>query len=233
MILVPTLNRVKLLDRFLKSVIETAPNSKGIVIIDKKDRELNSEHYDKLQLPGNWFTFISESVSMGDKIREVWPEIKASKWIGLLNDDHICVTPQWDKILGELIDGTNMVSSNDGFWNFGFRVCGVTAFSKPLLDAAGFHIFPRRLQHLYIDDIWKAIGEASGCWQETMRLDFPHKHTLKGEMDQDETHKKVYAPGSWEFDSKEYKDFMEQDFKGVVDRILTLRAQANEGSKFV
>ncbi len=238
MILLPTLNRTALLERFMESYIDTDAEVPVLVLVDAADLEKNHKHYDQLErnapLIEMPMTIVNtgKAVSMGDKVRFVWDRVKDSKWVGILNDDHVCITPEWDKKVDALIDGTNMVSTNDGNWNFGVRVCGLTAWSMGLLNAAQFPIYPRNLQHLYIDDVWKAIGESTGCWLETNKIDIHHKHALKGEMEKDETFKKVYAQGSWEYDSKEFRHFMEQDFKDTCARISALRQAHAQKQKF-
>lgn len=164
---------------------------------------------------------------MGDKCRWAYRELKERDigWIGLLNDDHYCVTKNWDKAVESFLDGTNMVSTNDGSWNFGTRVVGLTAWSMALLDAAEIPIFPRQLQHLCIDDVWKAIGESTGCWFETMKINIEHRHAYRGMSPQDETFQKVNSQTQWLHDTKEFKEFMEQDFKDVCFRIAKLRSQ--------
>jgi hypothetical protein len=206
--------------------------------VDDADYEKNKAEYEILvaeSLPANWeIRKTGVAVSMGDKIRFAFQDtdLRNSEWVGLLNDDHFCVTDEWDKKVEALIDVTNMVSTNDGFWQFGTRVVGLTAWSMPLLDACGFPIYPRNLQHLYIDDLWKAIGESSGCWLETMKVNIEHRHIFAGKSEKDETHDRVYAPASWEYDAKEYKHFMEQDFKNVCERVSELRKTHHLKEKF-
>lgn len=228
-IILPTLNRIDMVKSFVQSYLETKSTVPVWILIDSKDWETNKEGYLGVEaiMPADKFFFkwTDGAVSMGDKIRAIWPQIKAAgfTWVGLLNDDHYLLTEEWDKKANALIDGTNMVSTNDGKWNFGIRVCGLTAWSTALIDAVGFPIYPRNLQHLYIDDIWRAIGERTGCWKDTIKINVEHRHAYCGKGPQDETFKKVNAPTSWEYDAKEFKHFMEQDFLGVCERVMALR----------
>lgn len=232
MILLPTLNRPKLLQNFVESLHETMVECPGLILVDDKNYDTSIPA--ELELPKAWkIVKTGNAISMGDKTRFIWPEVKSSRWVGLLNDDHYCITKHWATALEAYLDGTNMVSTDDGGWNFGFRVCGLTAWSMPLLDAVGFPIFPRNLQHLYIDDVWKNIGETTGCWLETNKIKIEHRHVYNGKMAKDETFEKVNAPPSWEYDAKEFKHFMEQDFKGVCDRVTKLRTTQIAKEKFV
>lgn len=224
-LLLPTYNRVEKLKEFLKSYVETKATIPLKILVDAEDLTENKSAYDSVALP-EFCSIINtdQARSMGDKCRWIWPSIKDLQysWVGLLNDDHYCITPEWDQKAEKLIDGTNMVSTNDGNWNFGVRVAGLTAWSTPLLEAVDFPIFPRNLQHLCIDDVWKQIGDATGCWLETMKINIEHRHVFKGAPN-DSTHERVYAQSSWEYDGKEFTHFMEQDFKDVCLKVMKLR----------
>lgn len=237
-VLIPTLNRPKLLKRFVESAVLTKTKCSLRFLVDDEDYGRNQTEYLEIEdmCARNWkFIKTGTSISMGDKVREVWNHVKAMKpdWVGLLNDDHVCVTDEWDKKSEAFLDGTNFVSTNDGSWNFGFRVVGLTAWSMPLLEACGFPIFPRNLQHWYIDDLWKAIGESTGCWIETLTVDIHHRHVFKGEMEQDETFQKTHSQEQVEYSLKEFTHFMEQDFKDVCARILKLRVDQQLKDKFI
>lgn len=230
LILLPTLNRVEKLHQFIESYKKTHATVVVYILVDDKDYEANFDKYKDVMkhFPDHMKIHKTGSaVSMGDKCRFILPLVKNHdwSWIGILNDDHYCITPEWDKKVEALIDGTNMVSTNDGYWNFGVRVAGLTAWSSALIHVAGFPIFPRNLQHLCIDDVWKNIGEATGCWHETMKVNIEHRHVFKDPAIKDTTHDKVYAPNAWEYDGKEFKHFMEQDFKDVCEKIIKFRAE--------
>lgn len=237
LILLPTLNRVELLKNFVKSYVETHACTTVWVLVDDKDFEANKVEYEIIidSWPLTFFLLkTGDKITMGDKVRRAYPLISPEiKWIGLLNDDHYCVTPEWDKKVEAMIDGTNMVSTNDGFWNFGFRVVGLTAWSMPLLKAVGFPIFPDGLDHLYIDDIWKALGESTGCWIETMKINIEHRHVYAGKSPEDETFRKVNSQEDYQKGLKVFQKFMEQDFKDTCKRVLELRSSNTFKNKFV
>lgn len=234
LILLPTLNRTKLLKNFVESYVETKATVDMWILVDDVDYHNNQAEYDAIQLPETVEIISTGSaVSMGDKVRHVWEHVDDYKWIGLLNDDHYCITPEWDKKAYEMLDGTNMLSTNDGFWNFGFRVVGLTAWSKPLLDACDFPIFPDHIDHLFIDDIWKAIGESTGCWKETMKINIEHRHVFCGKSPEDDTFKKVNNQAKYQEGLKAFTKFMEQDFKTVCEKILNMRSTHVHANKFV
>lgn len=235
-IIVPTLNRPALLHNFIKSCEETKTDIQIRFLVDDVDYHNNKDAYEAVEAlftPNMRLIKTGTAVSMADKTKYIWSHIQEYKWVGLLNDDHYCLTRHWDLLIEGMMDGTNMVSTNDGFWNFGFRVVGLTAWSTALLESCGFPIFPRGLQHLYIDDVWKAIGESTGCWHETMRVNIEHRHTFINKMEADDTFRKVNDPLAYQKDLKEFTEFMEQDFKAVCERVLALRSGQVHSNKFV
>lgn len=234
-ILLPTLNRIELVKRFFESYRASGADCAGYVLVDALDYERNKIGYEEIKalLPGDWiFRNTKDSVTMGDKVRFVWPEIRHFKTVGLLNDDHFCVTPEWDKNVEALLDGTNMVSTNDGFWNFGFNIVGLTAWSMPLLEVCGFPIFPKGIDHWFIDNLWKAIGESTGCWVETMKVNIEHRHVFKGEMAMDETGKISQNPDRAKIAAVNFEKFMNEEFKGICEKVIQFRSQQIEEAKF-
>lgn len=236
-VLLPTLNRLELLNQFAESYTKTKATVPIWLLVDDKDFEQNSKAYFELTEKNPTFALVTtgDAVSMGDKVRYIWETLKAKnpKWVGLLNDDHYCITEEWDKKTDQLIDGTNMVSTNDGSWNFGFNVVGLTAWSMPLLEAVGFPIFPPGIEHWFIDNVWKSIGESSGCWLETMKINIEHRHVYIGKMKPDATFNKSNHRPQVEASQKAFERFMEHDFVETCKKILWLRSNKIVENKFV
>lgn len=240
LLLVPTLNRISLLQEFLKSYVEAQSTVATVLLVDEADYRANESGYKEIEAtlpPQISIVNTHEAVTMGDKIRFIYPKMKSIvpelRWVGLLNDDHYIITSGWDKVVEELIDGKNFISSNDGFWAAGAKCCGVTAWSIGLLDVVGFPIYPEGLQHLYIDDLWKAIGESTGSWHETMRINVEHRHVLKGAMQADDTFLKSNNEHRYRVEEPVFRKFMEEKFKDVCVNVVKFRSEEGLDAKFV
>jgi hypothetical protein len=239
-VLLPTLNRINLLKRFANSYIETKAEAPLLILVDEDDLRLNQVGYDEVAALSDSFRIVSTriNVTMGAKCRYVYKDylknhFPEAKYVGLLNDDHFCVTPEWDKIvIARFRSGVEMISTNDGFWNFGIQPVGLTAWSIDMLDRCGIPIYPEGLDHLFIDNIWKAIGESSGIWRETMKVNIEHRHVFKGDMEPDQTFHKSNNQEQYQKDGKVFEDFMNTQFKTVIDKIMNVRAQALVDAKF-
>ncbi len=221
MILLPTLNRIDGLTRFIKSFVAADDCSPGLVLIDEKDFESKKSTYTELAadlFPENWKIRVTKGITMGDKTREVWPEIEHLEWAGILNDDHAIITPHACERLVAQLTGKNFISCNDR-WNSPARIAGLTAWSMPLLKVCGFPMFIPGMQHLYIDDLWKVIADHTGCWDLDHSVVIEHRHVLKKESPMDSTHQKTYAQKAFQADHDIYQKFLKEEMPGLIERI--------------
>ena len=236
MTLLPTLNRTKLLERFLRSAIDFETSTPGMIIVDEIDWDKNKDKYENIEktcLPQYWQFVKTKSIKMGDKIREVWPQVKSTdaSWVNILNDDHLIKTKFWDKKLVSKLDGTNFVTCNDG-WMSPRKASGATMFSMPLLEAINVPIYLPGMLHLFIDDLWETIGRSTGCWDIDHSVLIEHHNQLKTPNERDQTFYAVYGKGPdlhnaelWKNDEKVYQNFIRNDFITTRNKIRKLRGQ--------
>lgn len=234
--LLPSRRRPASLARFFAAYRQTAGSTPGMVIVDRGDLEDNRAQYDALgELPLGWFIQIVGGETQGDKIAEVWDEVKDCAWLGLIGDDCVPQTPGWDRALVERLDGANLVSCNDG-WQAPQRLGNCWAISGDLVRAVGW-IFPPGLQHLYVDDVWELIGREAQCWTCRMDVLVEHRHVLKGAAPAngpygDETHRTVYgenypaepAGGLWASDAPVFTAWAAADRHRAVAAAKALRS---------
>jgi hypothetical protein len=229
MILLPTLNRIEKLKAFLKSVKDTKTTAPGLILVDADDYGKNCIGYDDIarnNMPDNWEFKITQAVTMGGKCREVIPELNVN-WVGLVNDDHECVTEGWDQKLIAKLDGKNFVSANDRTLNAYRLPVTATAWSMDLLKAVGWPIYPPWLEHLFIDNLWLNLGKATGSWRMVAGCIVTHNHVLFGKAESDDTHTKVYGEnfhkgengGLWLNDEANFNKFMQTEFQATVQKI--------------
>jgi hypothetical protein len=150
----------------------------GLLILDIGD----SQHYEDVKLPKDWEKIIRPRMYLSGKINAGFAYRPNEKWYGVLNDDHLPITPGWDVLLSEGIKGRPLVWPQD---NYADRI------SVPVMDGE----FARKLgwvacpdlNHFYLDDVNELIAECFGC----ERLDdvmVSHEHVNKGRMKPDRTY---------------------------------------------
>ena len=223
--LIPSLNRIKKLSDCMDSFKQTHISTPGIILVDSEDLTQNLEAYDGMRdrLPNDWKIRVTKARGMGDKVREIWPEVRDCEWVSLMNDEHYAITDEWDKKLIRQLTGKNFVSCNDR-WNAPARSAGCTMWSMPLLECLGWPIFPPQINHLGIDDVWEQLGRATGTWRVDMSVVVEHRHVFKG-GEMDETHKLTYGEGPWQ-GSPAHQDvharmqaFMQAEWPQAVEKV--------------
>lgn len=220
--LLPSLNRTTKLTNFCRAAKLTGTRTPGIILVDAKDYLTNKQQYREIEiqhLPAGWKIHVTDGISMGDKIREYWSYYKDAEWVGVLNDDHIPKTAQWDSQLIAQLTGNNFISCND-HWMAPRKAAGATVWSGNLVRAVGW-LFPEGLRHLYIDDIWECLGRSAGCWQVDMRIVVEHRHVLNG-APEDSTHAISYDKELWDQDRITFEKWLTTDAEAAIERIRAL-----------
>jgi hypothetical protein len=175
--LLPSLNRAANLRRFLDAFRATGGSTPGAIIADHADFAANRAAYESLDLPRGWFIWQTAGVTPGDKLREIWDRLAPCTWLGLIGDDCVPETAEWDKHLITSLDGTNFVSCDDARLA-PHKVGNCWAISGGLVRTVGY-IFPPGLQHLFVDDVWETLGRATGCWRVRMDVRVRHAAVTK------------------------------------------------------
>ena len=147
----------------------------GLLIIDDDDYK----NYRGIELPNGWEKvslprmFLSAKLNAGVKRRPDEP------WYGILNDDHMPITEDWDL---KLVEACNpMTWPND---NYGDRI-STLVISGDLVRTLGW-ISPPELNHFYIDDVHELIAECLGCTR-LEEVTVSHEHVNAGRMPKDKT----------------------------------------------
>ncbi len=193
--LLPSKGRPENLRRFFEAYRATDGSTPGMVLVGRADFAEHRLAYDELidNPPLGWWLKVTEDESQGDKIREVWDEVKDCAWLGLIGDDCVPETPGWDRRMVEALAKASIVSCNDG-WQAPTRVANCWIVDGEMLRRVGY-FFPPGLHHLFIDDIWEEIGRETVRWRCLMDVMVRHRHVMKGEAAADGTHRAAYGQG--------------------------------------
>lgn len=195
----PSLARPHLLKEFFEAYKKAESVTPGLVLIDKTDPK--KEEYLSLDYPKGWRVILTDSILMGDKVNEVWDQIRDLDWVGILNDDHKPVTKHWDEKILANINGHNVIGTNDGPsedkpWNAPHRICGAICFSGRILRTLGW-MFPPGLKHLYSDDAWGYLFGKTQCCNILMDVVVHHDHAYKDPSKKDSTYFKINGEGDF------------------------------------
>jgi len=201
-----------------------ATETPGLILVNEDELKELSGEYEKIRpfLLPNWSIIGVKADCYGQAIRSVWSKVRDSEWIGLVSDDLVPSTSNWDKQLISGLKGWNIVSSNDGWQNgqngIPLRMHGAIVWSGELARAVGW-IFPERLKHIYHDDVWETIGKETGCWQTRMDIMVKHLHeALEGKIGPTMDRNSAL----WKHDEARFKEWMEYEKDGVVAKVKAL-----------
>lgn len=217
--LLPSRRRPGNLKRFFQSVREFGVSTPGLILINQDELSEQKATYESLDVPPGWSIVGVEANSMHDALRCAWPLVKDQPWIGLLQDDLVLQCPNWDLGLINSLNGSNVVSANDG--NDTGRMHGAIVWSGDLVRALGW-LYPPGFNHLYGDDVWETLGRETGCWQ--IRSDIITKHVNETySANPDDTARHVAS--HTEHDSERFQEWLKSDKDYCVGLIRQMRDQ--------
>ena len=143
--------------------------------------------------------------------------------IGFMGDDHRPRTEGWPEILGgELAGRPGVAYGNDLHQRENLPTACLV--STPLADALGY-LVPHGLYHLFFDDFWKRLGQATHlAYRDDVIIEHCHPDAGKSE------HDAVYAAGGrnpavWEHDRAVWDAYLRDgSWAAALGRISHLRA---------
>ncbi len=217
--LLPSRGRPGALAKFCSAAIAHGTSTPGWIMCTEEDREA----YSAITLPAGWSLKFMQAQGMGDKFREVWPEVRGMDWVGWLVDDVVPMTDKWDTTLISGLNGKNVISCNDGA-RAPFRMCA-PVFSGDLLRAVGY-IYPPGFWHTWADDLWERIGTITGCWWVCMEVMLKHEDAFQTGR-ADATHEQSYGKGAQ--DQAAFEAWRRDGMDAAVVAVLDLmRPETNQ-----
>lgn len=211
--ILPTRGRPATLDRFLKAAVATGMSTPGLILYSDQ-ADIGAE------LPDNWTHQRTKAEGMGDKFREIWPQICDLDWIGWVVDDLVPETQGWDRTLISGLNGANIISCNDGA-RAPYRM-GAPVFSGDLLRAVGYLYPPGYFWHAYADDMWERIGRATDTWWVCMDVVLRH-HDAFQTGQPDATHARSY--GRMAEDKADLLRWRRNEMDAAVRNVMALKAE--------
>jgi hypothetical protein len=141
--------------------------------------------------------------------------------IGFMGDDHRPRTTGWDELyLSELRrDGCCLVYGDD-LWQ-GQNLPTQVAMRTDVVSVVGY-MAPPGLKHMYVDNFWRDLGNASGTLTYHPDVKIEHMHPVAGKAEWTEGHQRVNAQAIYDHDAQAYAEYQETDFPGAVNRVRTL-----------
>jgi hypothetical protein len=141
------------------------------------------------------------------------------KYLGFIGDDHRFRTQGWDdhfvKILEERRGG--FVYGNDLFWPKG-EIPTQIFMSASIVEKLGWMGLPD-CRHLYIDNAWRTLGEATQSLYYMPDVIIEHMHPAGGKAEWDEGHRRVNTPEMYGHDEAVFNSWLEGSLEEDLDRV--------------
>lgn len=217
--LLPTKRRLDKLRNFLEACTKTGVTTAGLILVQRDELEELQAEYAALPLPLGWAVYATQADGLADKVRELWPLVKALDWCGLVCDDLCPVTYLWDRQLLDLSHPKNLVSCDDGE-QAPHRIAGAVIWGGELMRTVGY-MFPEHFWHTYVDNVWEDLGRMTGCWDVRMDVLVMHDHGFKAEHEKDKTHAAAYS--QYADDERAYAEWRLLEFPSAVQRIYAMQ----------
>lgn len=152
--------------------------------------------------------------------------------VGFMGDDHRPRTFGWDRAyLDALRDlGTGIVYGDDGLQ--GENLPTQVAMTSDIVRALGWMALPG-LRHLYVDNVWKALGAAADCLRYLPDVLVEHMHPFAGKAELDDSYARVNSAEIAGHDLDVYERWLGSGAAvDDVSKVLELRPEVHEWRLF-
>lgn len=210
-ILVPTKGRPENAARLARAVYETSGNAfTDLVFAVDPDETYTATYQHALRNFSSWVQLrtVEASPQRVGPILNVLAQSAAQEYdyVGFLGDDHLPRTQNWDE---ELVRSLNLnpgvAYGNDLLQGENLPTAGV--ISSDLIRGLGYMV-PGVLEHLYLDDFWKALGQGVGNLVYRDDVIIEHLHPTASKSQYDATYQAANSPGQYARDSENYRGYM-------------------------
>lgn len=209
LVLVPSRGRPENIRRLLKGIDETQTHATFRVLVDLDDPKL--DEYQRV-MQGNY----KASLYVGERapisaLLNFHAKIDAEYYraIGFMGDDHLPKTKYWDALiagtLGKPEDLPRIAYANDLLQ--GRNLPTQVFIDSRIIKALG-RMVPETMDHLYLDNYWKALGEQLGTLHYLDNVVIEHLHPVAGKADMDEGYSRVNSDSMYDRDYRAWQLFI-------------------------
>lgn len=136
--------------------------------------------------------------------------------IGNLGDDHLAMTPGWDRLIEAALAEPGIAYGDDRLQ--GPRVPTAPFISARIVLALGWYALPS-CRHLYIDDAWKALGLALGRLRYVPEVVISHEHPATGRVAWDDGYERANNAAAVEADHAAFDRWRNTTFHDDVTNV--------------
>ncbi|MGX1976987.1 hypothetical protein [Streptomyces kronopolitis] len=195
------------------------------VAVDDDDPKLD-DYYEVWEEAGHGFKLVvGPRLRIGPTLNKVGPtEASTSFAIGFMGDDHRPRTRGWDAAyVSALESGASIVYGDDLLQ--GPNIPTQVAVKSDIILATGKFV-PDGMLHLYLDNVWKAWGEALGELRYLPQVVVEHMHPCAGKAEWDEGYAENNSQAVYSADGARYEEWKRNEMADWVAAIRRYRANS-------
>lgn len=182
--ILPTYRRPDKCNDVLKCIIAVGCTTPGIVIVNGMDDYIE---YQKIELPKDWqMIFLPQNIGCCGAMNWAFNKYPNEPFYGLLCDDELIYSTDWDKTLTAAAGSKYMAHANDG-WQSGKRPHCYVTWGGDLIREVGWMSLPG-LWHWYHENAWEMLASGLPMIRFCQDVRGEHKHYLAGKAEKDYTY---------------------------------------------
>lgn len=211
-VIVPTRGRVEACRELIATFDETCGEDTHLIFAVDTDDPIFQDYTELAECDG-------VSVFLNDDLGSMNRALNACAYyyrdrfafLGFMGDDHRPRTDRWDQWLLEVLRATPgaIAYGNDLFQQH--RIPTQVFMDARIVRALGWFA-PPTMQHMYLDNFWKILGERLGTLRYEPDVIIEHLHPVAHKADWDDTYRATNTPERYKADHEAFQQY-------VVDRL--------------
>jgi hypothetical protein len=144
--------------------------------------------------------------------------------VGFIGDDHRFRTPGWDRVILQVLksEGGGFAYGDDLYQ--GEKLPTAVFISSPIIRTLGWFAPPAQY-HLYLDDAWKRLGDATDSLIYLPDVVIEHMHPAAGKGEWDANHARVNSQVVYDHDREAYAGWIAGSYQADVEKVIGVLAR--------
>jgi len=137
---------------------------------------------------------------------------------GFIGDDHRFRTDGWDMEIKRALAEPGFAYGHDLYWRGG-EIPTQVFISRSIVEALGYFALPT-CHHLWVDNAWKALGDATDSIHWLPDVVIEHMHYTVGKSEEDEGYRRVNSPEMYGSDRRAFEQWLHSEaFRDDVAKV--------------
>jgi hypothetical protein len=216
LVMCPSRGRPKILREMLDSYFYTKSIETDLVIYLNEDDPKLKEYPDNTCIVG-------PRLYLAEAYNEIFKRHPDYDYYVPINDDHVFITPGWDKKLINIVEtkgkGWGLAAAEDRLTNWAeYQHPSGCVISGNIPRTLGYFVWPK-IQHIGIDDYFQYLMQGIGRLFHDENIVIEHRHWINGKRPLDENYKWVYNQEQHNYGMRMVKEYLETQYAKDVEKL--------------